>query len=193
MLLDQHPVYRDLIDDHFSSMGESPGKGLVEENMETDKDVRPNEDGQATGALLYVTDLVSDRQEVLEFACELAENHGATLEILHVIDPHETRSSPDAQMGIQFNLEALARNLRKLRTGTQAHLLFGRPEVVISRRALDTRAALIAISESAPSNQRIQRALVRRLSQTCTCPVLLFSAFSIIGMRNRPKLSLAFR
>ncbi len=161
--------------------------------METRRDGQLDEGGPATGALLYVADLVSDSQEGLEFACELAENHGATLEILHVIDPQETRSSPDAQMGIQFNLEALARNLRNLRKGTRVHLLFGRPEVVISKRALETRAALVAISESAPSNQRVQRALVRRLSQTCNCPVLLFSAFSIIGMRKEPTLKLAFR
>ncbi len=161
--------------------------------METHENGQLKEDGQGTGALLFVTDLVNDSQEVLEFACELAENHGAKLEILHVIDPQQTSSSPDAQMGIQFNLESLARSLRNLRNGTQAHLLFGRPEVVISRRASDTKAALIAISESAPSNKQVQRALVRRLSQTCACPVLLFSAFSVIGMRNRPKLKLAFR
>jgi nucleotide-binding universal stress UspA family protein len=165
----------------------------VEENVETHENGQLKEGGQEIGALLYVTDLVNDSQEILEFACELAENQGAKLEILHVIDPQETSSSPDAQMGIQFSLESLARSLRNLRNGTQAHLLFGRPEVVISRHALDTKAALIAISESAPSKQLVQRALVRRLSQTCTCPVLLFSTFSVIGMRNSHKWNLAFR
>ena len=151
------------------------------------------QNGFGTGRLLYVTDLLNDSQDVLEFACGLAEKHGAQLEILHIIDPEQTSSNPDAQMGIQYSLESLARNLRNLRRNTQARLLFGHPEDVISRRAAETRAALVAISESCFLNRQAQNALVSRLSQTCTCPVVILSALSVMGMRNRSEMNLAFR
>jgi nucleotide-binding universal stress UspA family protein len=137
-----------------------------------------------TGDLLYVTDLVSDNQEVLEFACELAERQGANLEILHVIDPEKASSKPDAQMGIQYALEALARSLKNLKRNTRARLLFGHPEDVISKRAAETRATLIAFSGGGSSRKRVQKTLIRHLTKTCACPVLMFSALSIMKMRS---------
>src|SRR6478752_589058 len=38
-------------------------------------------------ALLYVSDYVSDSPEFVAFAIKLAEKHGASLELLQVIDP----------------------------------------------------------------------------------------------------------
>ena len=137
-----------------------------------------------TGDLLYVTDLVSEDQDALKFACELAEKRGAHLELLYVIDPEKASSRPDAQMGIQYSLEALARSLRDLKRNTRARLLFGHPEEVISRRAAETKATLIAFPLNCSTSKRVQKALVKHLTRTCACPVLLFSAFSIIKMRT---------
>ena len=145
------------------------------------------------GGLLYVTDLVSDSQDVLEFACELAERQGAQLELLHVIDPEKASSRPDAQMGIQYSLEALARSLRNLKRNTRARLLFGHPEDVISKRATETRATLIAFPVTDASNNRAQKALVRHLTQSCTCPVLMFSTLSVLKMRNDLRCEVAIR
>jgi nucleotide-binding universal stress UspA family protein len=136
------------------------------------------------GGFLYVTDLVSDSQDVLEFACELAERQGAQLELLYVIDPEKASSRPDAQMGIQYSLESLARRLRDLKRNIRARLLFGHPEDVISKRAAETKATLIAFPVSDSSGNRDQKALVKHLNQTCACPVLMFSALSIMKMRN---------
>lgn len=136
------------------------------------------------GALLYVADLVSDSQLVLDFTCELAERRGAQLELLHVIDPEKSSSRPDAQMSIQYSLEALARSLKSLKGNTRALLLFGHPEDVISKRAAETGATMIAFTVSGSSNKRIQKMLVRHLTQTCKCPVLLISPYSVVEMRN---------
>ncbi len=89
-----------------------------------------------TGDLLYVTDLVSDNEGALEFASELAEKRSDQLELLYVIDREKASSRPDAQMGIQYALEALARSLKHLKRSTRVRLLFGRPEDVISKRAI---------------------------------------------------------
>lgn len=146
-----------------------------------------------TRGLLYVTDLVSDSQDALKFACELAERHGAQLELLYVIDPDKASSRPDAQMGIQYSLEALARSLRDLKRNTRARLLFGHPEDVISKRAAETKATLIAFPVSDSSGKQTQKELVRHLTRTCACPVLLFSAFSIMKMRNSLRCEVATR
>lgn len=135
--------------------------------------------------LLYVTDLVSDSRDVLEFASELAERQGAHLELLHVIDPEKASSRPDAQMGIQYALEALARSLKNLKRNTRARLMFGHPEEVISKRAAESRATLIAFSVVDSSGKRVQEALIRNLSKTCSCPVMMLSALSIMKMRSR--------
>jgi len=136
------------------------------------------------GEFLYVTDLVNDSEDVLEFVCELAERQGAHLELLHVINPEEALSRPDAQMGIQYALEALARRLKNLKRNTRARLLFGHPEDVISKRAAESRATLIAFSVGDSSRKRVQNALIRNLTKSCACPVLMLSALSIIKMRS---------
>jgi Universal stress protein family len=52
------------------------------------------------GTSLYVTDLVSDSDEALDFACELAESNGSHLELIHVVDLGHAPSTPDVQVGI---------------------------------------------------------------------------------------------
>jgi nucleotide-binding universal stress UspA family protein len=125
-----------------------------------------------TGTLLFVTDPVKDSQHVLEVACALARRYRARLELVHVIDPGLTPSMPDAQMGIQYKLEALARNLRAMDRSAQAILLFGIPEHVLAERAEDIKATLIAIALNGSATDRIQRRLAEDLSRKCDCPVL---------------------
>ena len=128
-------------------------------------------------ALLYVTDIVSDSPEFLAFALKVAEKHGSNLELLQVIDPGQTSSNPDAHMGVQYSLETLARSLKTLKKNTRALLLFGRPEEVISKRAADIKASVIAFPLDGSVRDRGKKSLAHRLIQKCACPVLTFSLF----------------
>src|SRR5580704_4768456 len=85
-----------------------------ETTMRNKKNRRLNVNGSRAATHLYVTDLVNDSEEILDFTCELAERNGARLQVLHIVDPEHTPSMPDAQMGIQYRLEALARRLKHL-------------------------------------------------------------------------------
>jgi nucleotide-binding universal stress UspA family protein len=174
-------------------MNGKPIQVRQEARMGISESEEPAARNSGAGDLLYVTDLVSDNQDALEFACEVAEKRGAHLELLYVIDPEKASSRPDAQMGIQYSLEALARSLRNLKRNARARLLFGHPEDVISKRAAETKATLIAFPMDDSSSKRVQKALVRHLTRTCACPVLLFSAFSIIKMRNSLPSEVAIR
>jgi nucleotide-binding universal stress UspA family protein len=124
------------------------------------------------GRLLFVTDPIKDSQNLLEFACALAQRHRAHLELVHVIDPGHIPSMPDAQMGIQYRLEALARSLRHLNRSARAVLLFGKPAHVLRERAEDLKAALIAIALNGSATDRVQKRLAADLSRNCDCPVL---------------------
>ena len=129
---------------------------------------------QATdGMLLYVTDLMNDSNEDLDHACALAERHGVPLEMIHVVDLAKSRSTPDAQMGIQFRLEALAQRLRYLKRNVVSLLLFGSPEEVISKRATQIKARVIAFARSHPAASEHQAALVRRLGSKVSCPIVV--------------------
>jgi hypothetical protein len=64
------------------------------------------------GTLLYVTDLMSDSEEILDCACELAEINGSHLELIHVVDLLHAPSTPKAETGIRLRLDMLALNLR---------------------------------------------------------------------------------
>lgn len=129
--------------------------------------------GWRTGTILYITDIVNDSQSVLDFACELAERHDAHLELLHVVDPEHTPSKPDLQMGIKYSLEALARSLKSLNRNTEALIMFGTPEDIISKRAADTNAIIIAIPMNNSVPEHVLTTLVRHLTQKCSCPVLM--------------------
>jgi nucleotide-binding universal stress UspA family protein len=124
------------------------------------------------GTLLFVTNPVNDDPSVLEFACTLARRHRARLELVHVVDPGHISSMPDAQMGIQYKLEAMARNLRSLSRSAQAILLFGKPEHVLRQRAQDIKAILIAIALNGSITDRVQKRLAGYLARKCDCPVL---------------------
>jgi len=129
---------------------------------------------QATdGMLLYVTDLMNDSNEDLDQACALAERHGVPLEMIHVVDLARSHSTPDAQMGIQFRLDALAHRLRFLKRNVVSLLLFGSPEEVISKRATQIKARLIAFARSHPAAAARQAALVKRLGSKVGCPVVV--------------------
>jgi nucleotide-binding universal stress UspA family protein len=130
--------------------------------------------GCCAGTLLYVTDFAGDSQKVLEFAGELADRYDARLELLYITDPEHTPSRPDAQMGVQYTLEALARSLKHLKNNARALLLFGNPEHVISKRAADTNATLITFPLSGSESDRVLKRLARRLTKKCACPVLIF-------------------
>jgi nucleotide-binding universal stress UspA family protein len=125
-----------------------------------------------TGTLLFVADFVTGRSEVLDFACELAERQNSDLQLLHVIDPEHTHSSPDAQMEDQFSLDMLAQRARALKRSAVSLLSFGRPENVIPRRAAEVNASVVVLPLNGSAADRLQKKLVRRLRGKCECPVL---------------------
>src|SRR5665213_1056356 len=120
---------------------------------------RPATNDSDERALLYVTDSVSDSPEFLAFALKVAERHGANLELLQVVDPGQASSNPDAHMGAQYNLEALARSLKALKKNAHALLLFGHPESVISKRAADIKATVIAFPLDGSAKDRGKKSL----------------------------------
>jgi nucleotide-binding universal stress UspA family protein len=141
--------------------------------------------------LLFVTDPVDDRENVLEFACELANRYRADLELCHVVDPDHSPSMPDGQTGIQYRLEALDRTVRRLKNGVQAILLFGKAEHVVSARAANIKATLIAVALNGSKTDRIQRRLARNLARECDCPVMALPPD--IRVEDAPQLSELFR
>ena len=88
---------------------------------------------------------------------------------------------PDAQMGIQYRLEALARGLRSLKQNAQAILLFGKPEHVLRERAEEIKATLIAIALNGSASDRVQKRLAEDLSRKCNCPVLTLAPDTHVG------------
>jgi nucleotide-binding universal stress UspA family protein len=124
------------------------------------------------GTLLFVTNPANESQPVLEFACALAQRHRANLELVYVVDPGHISSMPDAQMGIQYKLESLARNLRSLSRSARAILLFGKPEHVLRERAEDIKAILIAIALNGSATDQAQKRLAGYLARQCDCPVM---------------------
>lgn len=128
------------------------------------------------GMLLYVTDLVNDTNEDLDLACELAASHGIHLEMIHVVDLDHAHSNPDAQMSIQFRLDALATSLRHLKRNVASILLFGSPEDVISRRAKEIKANLIAFAFNGQPSAMAHDGLIKRVERKVACPVVVLPA-----------------
>jgi nucleotide-binding universal stress UspA family protein len=129
--------------------------------------------GAKAGTFLYVTDLVSDSDEVLEFACELAERNGSHLELIHVLDLVHAPSAHDRQVGIQHRLDMLARRLRRLQLNVASTLLFGSSEDVISKRAEEIKARLIVLVLNQSSSAEVQQRFARRLARKVGCPVVI--------------------
>src|SRR5580693_5810256 len=125
-----------------------------------------------TRTLLFVVDFVTGSPDVLDFASELSERQNAHLQLLHVVDPERTYSSPDGQMGAQFSLEMLAKRARALKKSTVSLLSFGSPEKEIPRRAAEVNASLVVLPLNGATTDRLQKKLVRRLRGKCDCPVL---------------------
>jgi nucleotide-binding universal stress UspA family protein len=140
--------------------------------MPTHEGMRSTGDSVDAGTLLFVTDPAEDSLNALEFACALAQRHRARIELVHVIDPEHIPSMPDAQMGIQHRLEALARSLRNLNRSARAILLFGKPEHVLRERAENVKAAFIAIALNGSVTDRVQKRLAEDLARNCDCPVM---------------------
>ncbi len=126
------------------------------------------------GALLCVTYFLGDGKVFLQFASKLAEKHGTHIELLHVVNPEQTPSTPDAQIGVQYCLEALARSMKTLKRDVRALLLFGRPEDVIAKRARDIKATLVALAFDGSTRDK-NKSLARSLEGKCGCPVVTFS------------------
>lgn len=125
-----------------------------------------------TSTLLFVVDFVTGNPDVLDFACRFAETQNASLQLLHVVDLEHTHSSPDAQMGAQFNLEMHVQRARALKRSTMSLLSFGSPENEIPRRAAEVNASLIVLPLNGNAADRSQDRLVQQLKTKCECPVL---------------------
>ncbi|MHB2007351.1 MAG: hypothetical protein ACYDC6_13590 [Acidobacteriaceae bacterium] len=133
------------------------------------------------GTLLYVTEMVDDPDEALAIDSGLGKNHGRHLELVHVIDLDHTPSSPDAQMGIQYRLDALAAKLRKLKWDVVTMLLFGFAEDKIPKRAKQIKATLIAFRpNNTPSSGR-QDSLCASIKRKVSCPVTVLRKHSNLG------------
>src|ERR1035437_8981602 len=96
--------------------------------------------------------------------------------MIHVVNLNHAHSNPDAQMSIQFRLDALARSLRHLKRNVASILLFGSPEDVITRRAQEIKAKLIAFARHGQSSTAAQAAMVKRVGSKVTCPVVVLPA-----------------
>jgi nucleotide-binding universal stress UspA family protein len=130
-----------------------------------------------TGPILYVTDLTSDSDETLASACDMADRNRAAIELIHVVDVVQEPSSPDAQMGMLYRLETLARRLNRLRRKIVPLLLFGTLEDAIAKRARDTKASMVVFGNDSSSPKVLQERLVR-IRRKVPCPVIIISARS---------------
>lgn len=130
---------------------------------------------QSTGTILYVTDLTSDSDETLASACDMADRNGAAIELVHVVDVVQEQSTPDAQMGILYRLETLARRLNNLRRNIVPLILFGTLEDAITKRAWDTKASLVVFGNDSSSSTAMRERLVR-IRRRVPCPVMIISA-----------------
>jgi hypothetical protein len=136
------------------------------------------------GTLLLVTDPLNDSPDVLRYASELAHSGGVRLELLHVI----TGQTPsDEWISIRNRLNSLARSLGSLGRNDEAILLFGDPEQVVSQRAADIRATLIAVVLSGSPSDRSRMRLAESLGHKCDCPVVTLPPDS--GTRNEQSFS----
>jgi nucleotide-binding universal stress UspA family protein len=121
------------------------------------------------GTLLLITDPLNDSADVLHFASELAHSGGARLELLHVITP---QTPSEERISIRNRLTSLVKSLGSLQRNDEAILLFGNPEQVVSQRAEEIQATLIAVVLNGSPSDRFQIRLAERLAHRCECPVV---------------------
>jgi nucleotide-binding universal stress UspA family protein len=136
------------------------------------------------GTLLLVADPLNDRADVLDFASELAHSGGVRLELLHVITP---QTPSDERISIRNRLTSLVRNLGSLHRNDEAILLFGNPEQVVSQRAEEVQATLIAVVLNGSPSDRFQIRLAEHLAHRCDCPVVTLPPDS--GSRSEQSFS----
>ena len=136
--------------------------------------IRPTKKKTTTGIILYVTDLTCDSDETLASACDMADRNCVAIELVHVVDVAQEQSNPDAQMGIFYRLETLARRLKNLRRNVVPLLLFGRLEDVIAKRARDTKASMVVFGTNGHSSTALQERLAR-IRRRVPCPVAIIS------------------
>lgn len=127
------------------------------------------------GPVLYITEAGSDTDDALDEVCNLAEAKHGQIELIHVVDLAHVASKPDAHMGIQFRLEMVARKLKRFERDVVSVLLFGSPEDVISKRATEVGAKLIAFDSYTCSSPKARQGLIERIMRRVACPVVILS------------------
>ncbi len=128
--------------------------------------------GIKAGNVLCVTDLSQEAEQSLEWAHLAADKRGVNLELIHVVDLSRARSMPDAQMGVQFILESLARKLQLAKDTVTATLLFGSPDRAIAKRANDGNASLIVFAAGGEPSAISRQMMMTRIRSLVTCPVI---------------------
>jgi nucleotide-binding universal stress UspA family protein len=136
------------------------------------------------GTLLLVTHPLNDGSDVLHFASELAHSGGVRLELLHVITP---QTPSDECVSIRNRLTSLVGSLGSLHRNDEAILLFGNPEQVVSQRAEEIQATLIAVVLNGSPSDRFQIRLAEHLAHRCDCPVVTLPPDS--GTRSEQSFS----
>ncbi len=157
---------------------------LAGEYMNNQENMTIHPNNSASGTLLYVIELDSDSSESLDLAFELAESKGVGLEMIHVVDLNHACPGPDGQMGIQFLLDALTRSLRHLKRSFTSVLLFGHPEDVVTRRAREVNAKLIAFPSRGQRSAAAQVAMVKRVGNNVACQVVVLNAPGISALEG---------
>jgi nucleotide-binding universal stress UspA family protein len=137
--------------------------------MPTTQHYDPSMHSLPGGTLLLVTDPLNDSLDVLLFASELAHSGGVRLELLHVITP---QTPSDERTSIRNRLTSLVRSLGSLQRKDEAILLFGNPEQVVSQRAEEIQATLVAVVLNGSPSDRFQIRLAESLAHRCECPVV---------------------
>jgi hypothetical protein len=130
-----------------------------------------------------ISDISSKNLDRRALAIKLAERQGDKLELLHVIDPGQTPSTPDALMGLQYSIEMLARSLKALKRNAHALLLFGCLEKVMSKRAADINATLVAFPLDGPERFEEEEAGTPT-NRKVACPIVTFSVFPTAAKRG---------
>lgn len=128
--------------------------------------------GIKAGNVLCVTDLSEHAEGSLELALEAADKFGVHLELIHVVDLTRAPSMPDAQMGVRFILESLARKLQTAKGTVTAALLLGCPEKAIANRANDSNAALVAFASGSAQSAIARQILMQRIRSGVNCRVV---------------------
>ncbi len=144
-------------------------------SMQNQTNISVTQSSSTSGPLLYVTELDNDSSESLDLAFELAESKGIGLEMVHVVDLKFARPGPDGQMGVQFRLDALTRSLRHFKRSFTSVLLFGHPEDVVTRRAREINAQLIAFPGRGQQSAAAQVAMIKRVGSKVACPVVVLN------------------